>query len=549
MNALALRPYAGRWVALVRGQIAGVGLTAHEARAAAQAARPREVPGTVRVDERPLDLPPLIDEIRRCLPDASGLWLVGGAVRDALLNRRLHDFDFAVAGDGLAAARTVADRLQAACYPLDAERGVGRVIVAGDSGRFTLDFARLRGPDIAADLVGRDFTINALAVPLHEPAVLLDPSTGMTDLRDKSIRLCAPNSIADDPVRTVRAVRLAAQLGFRLTAEARAAVRAQAGALGSVSPERQRDEFIRCLGGPRPAAALRALDALGLLGPIAPELEPMRGLAQPPPHALDVWEHTLATVERLAEVLHILGPVHDVDAASDLTLGLISVRLGRHRLRLEPHLSQIVSAERPARWLLMLAALLHDAGKPRTRSVESDGRVRFVGHEAVGAEMASAWMRRLSFANDEIRRVAAITANHMRPRQLSSGGPVSRRSIYRFYRDTGEAGVDCVLLSLADFLAKFSGTPPPQDEWARHLDGCAQLLAAYFEHPAEQVAPPALINGNDLMDALGLQPGPRLGEILEAVREAQAAGEVSDRASALAMARQIETGRRAQARD
>lgn len=539
-----LQAYAGRWVALVRGQVAGVGLTEEAARAAAQLSRPKEKPTVTFVpDNPPIKLPEVVNAVRRALPAGAGVWVVGGAVRDALLNRRIRDVDFAVEGEATKMARTVANALDGAYYPLDPDRDVGRVILKNDAGDLTLDFARVRGPDLAADLAARDFTINALAVALHDPETLIDPLGGLADVRAKQIRVCSPTSIADDPVRGVRAIRLAAQLDFRLAKDTRALVRANAGGLANVSAERVRDEFVRCVNGPRPGAALRALEVLGLLPHILPELAALKGITQSPPHTLDVWEHTLAVVTRLDEVLRLLGPVHDVDAASDLILGLISVRLGRYRHALTEHLHAPLTPERNVRAALMLAALLHDAGKPATRTVDPDGRIRFLTHELAGADLAEARLTELRLSGDEIKRVRTIIAHHMRPRYLSSRNVASPRAIYRFFRDTGAAGVDIVLLSLADFLGKHGGEPPPQDEWARHLDVCAQMLEAYFEKPAERVSPPALITGHDLMSELNLPPGPHLGQLLEAVREAQVAGEVTDQAGALDFARRwIEKG-------
>ncbi len=529
-----LRPYAGRWVALVQGRVAGVGLTAEAAQIAAQLSRPKEKPQVIFVPEQPdLEFPPILQDVRRALPGDAKVWLVGGAIRDALLNRRIQDLDFVVDGDALTAARVVAEALRAAFYPLDSERDVGRVILTRDDARFTLDFARLRGPGLEADLAGRDFTLNALAVSLADPETLLDPLQGEADLRSKLIRLCSPRSIADDPIRGIRAIRLAAQLDFRIDKDTRTAIRAQAGALARTSAERRRDEFIRCLGSARPGASLRALDRLGLLANLAPEVLALKGVTQSPPHELDVWEHTLIAVTHLDEVLNLLGPTHNVDAASDLTLGLISVRLGRYRQALTDHLRAPLSGDRPARWLLMLAALLHDIGKPQTRTVEPDGRIRFLNHENIGARMAERRLTQLRFSSDEIKRAKTIIAHHMRARQLSQGTSPTRRAIYRYFRDTGEAGVDIILLSLADFLAKQAGGPPPQDEWALHLDVCAQLLGAYFERPDESVSPPALINGHDLIAEFGLEAGPQIGKLLEAVREAQAAGEIADCAAAL----------------
>ncbi len=534
-----LAPYAGRWVALLRGAVIGVGASAAEAALNARLAQPKASPQVVYVPE-PFDhdLPEIVVRVRALLPDATKVWLVGGAVRDVLLNRRVHDLDFAVDGDGLAIARRVADALGGAFYALDVERGAGRVILKAAEGiGQTLDFARLRGADIFADLAGRDFTINAIAVPLGAPDSCLDPLHGVADLRAKLVRACSPTAIGDDPIRGVRAVRIAAQLNFKIETGTRAAVKAHAHELGRVSAERVRDEFIRCLGGPQPAASLRALDLLGLLAQIVPELKATQGLAQSPPHTLDVWEHTLAVVTRLAEVIYLLGPAHDVDAASDLTAGLVSVRLGRYRGPISARLAEPLAGDRPTRWVLMLAALLHDAAKPEARSVEADGRIRFLGHEGRSAALTAEVLTRLKFSTDEVRYAQAVVAHHMRPRQLTREGEPHARAIYRFFRDTGAAGVDIVLLSLADFLGKYGGQPPPQDEWAHHVAGCAKMLEAYFEKREVIIAPPPLINGDDLMRELGLRPGPQIGQLLEAVREAQAAGEVRDRDGALSLAR------------
>ncbi len=489
--------------------------------------------------DRPLiELPAVISEIRAALPAGMPAWLVGGALRDALLRRRIRDLDFAVDGDGLTAARAVARALAADVYALDAERGVGRVILNRDGEDLTLDFASLRGTDLTADLTLRDFTLNAMAVSLEAPADIIDPLNGQADLRAHRVRACTDASIRDDPVRGVRAVRLAAELNFRLDKPTRAHIRAEAPALANVSAERRRDEFIRCLGGPRPAVSVRVLDALGLLPHLVPELAALKGVSQSAPHVYDVWDHTLAVVARLWDVLSVLRPVHDVDTASDLILGLVSVRLGRHRQALDEHLNTRAAGDRPVRWLLLLAALLHDVGKPATRTVDPDGRIRFFNHDQVGAALVTLRLAELRLSNEEIRRANTIVAHHLRPLLLAHEPQVSRRAIYRFFRDTGAAGVDIALLALADFLGTHADGPPPIAAWNRLLDVCAELLRAYFEQPGEAVDPPALITGDDLMAEFKLKPGPRIGALLDTVREAQAAGEVVDRGGALALARQ-----------
>ena len=277
LNANERRAYSGRWVALVQGQVAGVGLTAEAAAAAAQLSRPKEKPQVVFVpDDSEQELAEILQAVdrtlsARALPRVAQVWLVGGAIRDTLLHRPVHDLDFAIEGSALPAARAVAEVLHAAFYPLDEARDVGRVIVKrGAAEPFVLDFARLRGDTLDADLKARDFTLNAIAAPVADPQALIDPRNGVADVRARLIRLCSPTAIADDAVRGVRAVRLAAKLNFHIDLEARAAIRAQASALAGVSFERRRDEFIRCVSGPRAAAAMRALDQLGLLAHLRP---------------------------------------------------------------------------------------------------------------------------------------------------------------------------------------------------------------------------------------------------------------------------------------
>jgi len=488
-------------------------------------------------DRPALELPPLVARVRAIVPAETPLWLVGGAVRDALLRRPLRDFDFVVTGDALASARAVADALGGAYYPLDSERGVGRVVLAQAGGRLTLDISRLRGASLAEDLAARDFTLNAIAADCAQPNTLIDPLHGARDLQAKRIRACSPTALADDPLRALRAVRLAAELRFLIDKPTLEQVRAQTARLPAVSAERRRDELVRCLAGPRPVAAVRSLDVLGLLPALIPELAALHGVTQSPPHVYDVWEHTLAVFSRLVDVLAVLDPIYDPDSAADLTLGLVSLRLGRHRADLGQHLAVPLSDERPTRLMLLLAALLHDIGKPATRSVEAGGRIRFLRHEQVGQEIALARLAEMRFSSEEIQRVSLIVANHLRPLLLSQEPAVGPRAIYRFCNQTGEAGVDVVLLALADYLGTHGDGPPPVDDWNRLLEVCSQLLRAYYETPEQSIHPPALLSGHDLMSALGLGPGPQVGRLLAELREAQAAGEVADREAALAWAR------------
>jgi tRNA nucleotidyltransferase/poly(A) polymerase len=537
----SVSPYAGRWVARLRGKVIAQGNTSEEARRAAQTHRHKESPEIVFMPA-PFSFSPLLASVQEALPSGQEVYLVGGAVRDALLGRESHDLDFAVPAGGIKLARMIANKLKGAFYPLDVERDTGRVVLVSEDGaRISLDFATYRGTDVEADLRDRDFTINAIAYNLGTESIF-DPLNGGKDLRARLIRACSTESLANDPVRVLRAVRLAAGLGFQIDAETRQKMKQAAGRLRSVSPERLRDELFRILEGPQPGTAIRALEMLGVLPHILPELPALKGVEQPTPHVYDVWTHTLATLNQLEEILAALVPRYDPESTGDLFTGLLVLHLGRYREQFAAHFASSLNTDRSMRALLFFAALYHDIAKPACTSTGADGRIRFWGHDEKGSEMTAARANALHLSNDEIHRLRLNIRNHMRIHFHSNRLEVehktpSRKAIYRFFRDAGEAGVDLILLALADTRATHGHTLT-QAIWTAELDICRIFLENYWENPTESVSPPRMLDGNELMSEFDLKPGPRVGEILEAIREAQATGKVHTREEALAFVRE-----------
>ncbi|HDQ74097.1 MAG TPA: HD domain-containing protein [Chloroflexi bacterium] len=565
-----LAPYAGRWVALIGDQVAGVGWTAAEARRAAKRNRPKEwaaavifVPAvkvdsdeneneggeaklkTLRTSERKITLPEWPWQMVRRLARSrqTHVWLVGGAVRDALLERPLHDWDFAVDRGALKLARAVADAFGGAYYSLDVERGTGRVVLRTDAGtQLDLDFARLRGDDLDADLTTRDFTINALA--LDAAGALLDPTGGLDDLAARRIRATSEGVFRADPVRMLRAVRMAAELGFQIEPQTASWIRRDVVYISEPSAERVRDELVKLLALPGAVEALQRLDAFGLLQPILPELDVLKGVTQSPPHRFDVWQHSLLVLDTLETVVATI--TEDESPTPSSIAGVptaawsdLARALKRFASDVDQHLAIDVSGGRDRALVLKLAALLHDVGKRETWSQdERDGRIHFYNHEPVGAEIAARRLQALRFSSDEIARVRVMIGQHLRPAHLARAERLTRRAVYRYFRATGCAGVDVVLLSLADHLSTYG--PNLQDRrWMRRLSVAEQLLTHCFERYHETIEPPPWLTGHDLMDTFALSPGPQIGRLLETIREAQAAGELQDRESALAFARRL----------
>jgi tRNA nucleotidyltransferase/poly(A) polymerase len=532
--------YAGRWVARVRGRIVAQGGTPEQALRASQQSRHKEKPEIIYMPTS-FPLPSLVEKVKAFLPADQQIHLVGGAVRDILAGRLAPDLDFAVPSNGISLARKVANALQADFVRLDEERDTGRVIVTNEDGSRTfLDFAAYRDAGLEADLRGRDFTINALAYDLQTDSII-DPLDGMQDLRAGMIRACSVTSFGDDPIRILRAVRQAAAFEFHIDNGTRELMLQAAGKLARVSAERLRDELFKILDGPKPDASMRALEMLGVLPHFLPELAPLKGVDQSLPHVHDVWNHTLAVLASLEVILAVLNTDPSDGKATDIFMNMLASSLGVYRERFADHFMSSLNADRSLRSLLFFAALYHDASKPQTKSIDEHGRTHFYQHEEYGAETAVQRARALNLSNDEIDRLHQIVKYHMRIHSFAirfqrDGKMPSRKAVYRFFRDGGEAGIDLILLNLADTHG-MRGATLTEEDWKTYLDIARILLENYWERPEEVVSPPRLLDGIELMKELGLTPGPLVGRLLEAVRENQAAGEIKTREQAFAFAR------------
>lgn len=446
-------------------------------------------------------------------------YLVGGTVRDLLLGRAIRDADVAVQGNAAKLAREFADKIGAAFYVMDESFDVGRVIWENDGAREIADFARLRGDSVAEDLQTRDFTVNAMAADAvnwnGDPALVIDPLNGLADLYAKRLRVVSDEVFRDDAVRLVRAVRLEGELGFAADDTTIALARRDALLIERAPMERVREELVRILGAENVFRQLRRLDELDLLGYILPEVNAMRGVAQSPPHIYNVFEHSLAAVAAAGETERA---------------GYANSALGAFREELTAHFAQTTSGARTRREFLRLTLLLHDIGKPVARTVDASGRIRFFGHEDKGVELVEPALRRLKFSNDEIDLAKTVIRNHLRPILLAQNG-MSARALYRFFRDTGTAGVDVVVHAWFDQLATYGDTMPPEASGAME-SVTGRMLDAYFHAHERVVSPRALITGDDVMEHLQIPPGPQVRVLLEAVREAQALGQITTRAQA-----------------
>jgi len=457
-------------------------------------------------------------------------YLVGGFIRDLWVERSTADIDIAVTENALAAASDLADKINGKYVLLDEVNRVARVVLGSDvlpnKSKWYIDVSTVSG-DIQQDLRRRDFTINAMAIDLESLVFkpgnpeIIDPVDGQNDLRRRLINAVSESTFKDDPVRLLRAVRLAAELGFNIEEKTEALIRDSHRLIAQVAGERIREELLRILATPQAGKCIRYLDDLDLLTSLIPELEPARGVEQPREHHWDVLNHSLESVRAVEFLLGQSQPEYTSKEIQDAI---------PWSEKLDQHFAAEVGNGSTHASLLKLAALLHDIAKPETKIIAEE-RMRFFGHTDQGAEVAAKILERLRFSNKEIKLVEMMVRSHMRPTQMSHEGMPTKRAVYRYFRDTGTAGIDILYLSLADHLAA-RGPDLDVAQWKQQAQVANSLLTDCF-HQNGEIAPLKLIDGHDLIKLFGLKPGPEIRKILEAIKESQATGEVTTREEAL----------------
>jgi putative nucleotidyltransferase with HDIG domain len=442
-----------------------------------------------------------------------GAWVVGGAVRDRLLGRSTDDVDVAVGGDPRAAARAMKEATGAAIFPLSEAFGAWRVISPARD--WQVDITPLRDGDLLADLAARDFTVNAMAEPVGGGDVV-DPHGGREDLAARRLRMVSPTAFDDDPLRTLRAVRLAAELSLEIVPETLAAATERAPRLAGIAAERIWAELRRVVGAPDPVAALELMARARVTDAVLPELVALRGVEQNVFHHRDVYGHTL----------EVLGAAVGLERDPSI--------LGETAAEVDARLREPVG-DGLSRWgSLRWAALLHDIAKPQTRRDRPDGRgSSFVGHDSEGAEVVQDILRRLRASERVVGHVSSLTRNHLHAGFLVHQRPISARAIHRYLKATEPWEVDVTVLTVADRLA--TRGRGAEEAIAAHVDVARELLAAAL---ADRSGAP-LVRGDELARELGIAPGPRLGELLARLEEDRYAGVIRTREEAVRRAREL----------
>jgi poly(A) polymerase len=448
---------------------------------------------------------------------ADSAWLVGGAVRDRLLDRPTSDFDVAVAGPAEPLARALGAAASGFAFELSEAFRTWRVVAHDRS--WQLDLLSLEGETIEQDLARRDLTVNAIASELGGEGYV-DPFGGQEDLRARRLRLVAPDAFARDPLRTLRLSRLACELDFGVDPETLAAAKRSTPALSAVAPERVFTELRRVVAADHALEGLELMDATGATEAVLPELAALRGVEQSRFHHLDVFEHTRAVLAQTIELERKPELVCAGPAQAEALLELLATPLANEMTRGQA---------------LRFGALLHDIAKPETRAVSDHGRVTFMGHDETGAQLGSRILGRLR-ASDRLREyVASLTRHHLRLGFLVHAMPLPRRAVYDYLRACAPVAADVTLLSVADRLATRGDNS--EVAIAKHLELARQLMGEALAWAADPPRPP--VRGDELAHALGIRPGPVVGGLLAELEAASFSGELATREQAIEHARRL----------
>ncbi len=465
-------------------------------------------------------------------------YLVGGSVRDLLFHEACHDWDIVTDGDYLKVGCQLANKLGSYYVPMHEK--ACRIVLKRDQQELVIDLSPLQGGCIEADLQLRDFTLNAIAIPLAnlvkhlvagEALTFIDPVNGVADLEAHILRAVNNQVFQDDPLRMLRAIRFLMRYRLILESGTEQMISRDASLLPQAAGARIHEELYAILQPEGATARLRFLDAHHLLTALIPEFIPARGMPQSALHYWDVLEHSLESVGALERLAALFQQVPLEVAPQTLTQCICDLSPSAEMS--QKHLVEIqqllFEAEQQDlfRWSTLtapetkLATLLHDIGKTVTYAVNEEGTITFYHHPQRGIPLAQAIMQRLNASSRDQRLVRQIVAHHMRPGQLRYD-QLTPRAIRRYFMDLGPTGIIVALVSLADHLA-VRGPQPLTEHWERHLATVRLLLTRYVRE-RECILPPRLIQAGELMQRFKIEPGPIIGQVLESIAERQADG-------------------------
>jgi putative nucleotidyltransferase with HDIG domain len=458
-------------------------------------------------------------------------YIVGGAVRDIILGLEINDLDI-----------VVHDLLVDFSNWLEKQAGMKVFSFINEGGshikRLTNDDLQV---DISAlsttleiDLSNRDFTINGMSIDLAKTkGELYDPYNFTRHIPECCFELIKSNGIKSDPLRILRSARLIAKTGFEPTYQTEDIMTRQSHLIKQVASERVHEELIKILSLPKGAYAIGQIIKMGVLNNLFPEIGQCDNCKQNDFHTLDVLNHMKNTMYTTSG---IINSIQNYDTSQKARIILACEPLYGREQRVKEYLNETYPNGTKKYALIKLAALLHDIGKPSTKSIKN-GNITFHGHEHAGAEIVTKRLAKLGFPSYENDFITQCVAGHMYPLHLSNSN-FKNSAIYRFFRKFKDQALAIILISSAE--ASFSGGKAmTQARKNRHKLILKKMLSAYCENPHSYVSPKPLVNGDVLMQELNLAQGPIIGKLINLIVEKTVDGEISTTEEALELARHV----------
>lgn len=426
------------------------------------------------------------------------IYLVGGTVRDFYLGLESTDRDIIVMDeDAREFALKLSELFQATFVPLDEENKIYRIVLP-DKINY-IDVTNPVGDSIEKDLMRRDLTINAIAVNIRT-GELIDISGGVTDIKNKCINYVNELNFVDDPLRLLRVYRFQALYGFQLAPETINAVCKYSDLIHKPAVERINYELLKLFGGEYAHVALENMNKTWILEEIFPFVKELKQVPPNSHHHLDLFHHSIETVKQV-QILY--------NEASD---------------DVKNHLSRIDFGGFPRLAHLKLAAFMHDIGKFSTWTIE-EGKHRFIKHDDVGAKMSVKILKDLHFSNKQIDYISSMIKYHIYPSHVMTSPQITEKIMMRYVRKMDTNAIDTIILAQADRLS--ARGPEITDQIVeRNITSLNMLLKFYLEAKETLKPLPKLLSGNDVMQILNIKPSKRLGEIMDALHEAQISGDV-----------------------
>ena len=426
------------------------------------------------------------------------IYLVGGTVRDFYMGLESTDRDIIVMDqEAREFALKLSELFQATFVPLDEENKIYRIVLP-DKINY-IDVTNPVGDSIEKDLMRRDLTINAIAVNIRT-GELIDISGGVTDIMNKCINYVNELNFVDDPLRLLRVYRFQALYGFQLAPETINAVCKYSDLIHKPAVERINYELLKLFGGEYAHVALENMNKTWILEEIFPFVKELKQVPPNSHHHLDLFHHSIETVKQV-QVLYNEAPDEVKEHLSKIDFGGFS-RLAH----------------------LKLAAFMHDIGKFSTWTIE-EGKHRFIKHDDVGSKMSVKILKDLHFSNKQIDYISSMIKYHIYPSHVMTSPQITEKIMMRYVRKMDTNSIDAIILAQADRLS--ARGPEITDQIVeRNITSLNMLLRFYLEARETLKPLPKLLSGNDVMQILNIKPSKRLGEIMDALHEAQISGDV-----------------------